>query len=217
MDLMEKLGPIFHNGNKVIYVNNHVKRLEQLKHVDGIFDEFTYAGSPLNTVGLLGIKKPVLGWIGHEGQFKPNPDEAMQKYLYMGVFPMAPFPANDHSLRPSEWIDQLYLDYGPLLKQLKGKKWVLEPHAIEVKDNNAKVNIFKTFEGYAVPVVFAKDNKNVQIVIKKSVLEKKSYNITAILPGNEKEIQVKSRVEKDKVFIDSPVKRGCSMIVLREK
>lgn len=217
MDLMEKLGPVFHNENKVIYVNNHVKRLEQLKLVDGIFDEFTYAGSPLNTVGLLGIKKPVLGWIGDENQFKPDPDKAMQKYLYMGVFPMAPFPANDHSLRPSEWIDQLYLDYGPLLKQLKGKKWVLEPHAIEVIDEAAKANMFKTFEGYAIPVVFAKNLNNVQVALRKSVLAYKSFNITVLLPGNENEIQVKSRVEKDRLIIDSPVNRGCSMIVLREK
>ena len=217
MDLMEKLGPVFHNQNKVIFVNNHVKRLEQLKLVDGIFDEFTYSGSPLNTVGLLGIKKPVLGWIGDENQFKPNPDKAMQKYLYMGVFPMAPFPANDHSLRPSEWIDQLYLDYGLLLKQLKGKKWVLVPHAIEVISTTAKANIFKTFEGYAIPVVFAEEDKNVQIGVKKSVLGKKSFNITAILPGNENEIKVKNWIESDKLIIDSPVKRGCSMIVLREE
>jgi len=47
------------------------------------------------------------------------------------------------------------------------------------------------------------------------VLEKKIFNITAILPGNENEIKVKYWVENDKLIIDSPVKRGCSMIVLR--
>jgi hypothetical protein len=215
MDLMEKLGPIFHDNNKVIYVNNHVKRLEQLKHVDGIFDEFTYAGSPLNTVGLLGIKKPVLGWIGHEGQFKPDPDDAMQKYLYMGVFPMAPFPANDHSLLPSEWIDNLYLDYGPLLKQLRGKKWILESHAVEVRNSNAKTNIFKTFEGFAIPVVFANEGQNVQIAVKRSVLGEKTVIATAILPGDEKEVQIKFWIENDHVIFDTPVKRGCAMIVIR--
>jgi len=112
---------------------------------------------------------------------------------------MAPFPANDHSLRPGEWIDRLYLDYGPLLRQLKGKKWILEPHAIEVKNNKAKTNIFKTFEGYAVPVVFSKDGNNVQIVLKRSVLGDKSFTITAILPGNENEIQVKNWIEKEKL------------------
>jgi len=105
----------------------------------------------------------------------------------MGVFPMAPFPANDHSLRPGEWIDQLYLDYGPLLKQLKGKKWVLETHAIEVTDEAARANIFKTFEGYAIPVVFAENLNYVQVVLRKSVLGDNTFNITAILPGEENE------------------------------
>jgi len=46
MDLMEKVSPVSHNENKVVYVNNLVKRLEQLKLIDGIFDEFTMPAVP---------------------------------------------------------------------------------------------------------------------------------------------------------------------------
>ena len=42
---MEKLAPVFHKRNKVVYANNHIKRIEQLKYVDGLFDEFTYGGT----------------------------------------------------------------------------------------------------------------------------------------------------------------------------
>ena len=170
----------------------------------------------MNTIGFLGIKKPVLGWINKADQYKPDPDWAMQKFLYMGVFPMAPFPANDHSLRPDPWIDQLYLDYGPLLIQLRGKKWVLEPHVVEVKDRPAKANIFKTFEGFAIPVVFAKDHQAVQVLLKTSMLENKAYEFKAIVPGSEKEIPVKATNNKDILVLDVPIKRGCSMLVLRE-
>jgi hypothetical protein len=214
-ELMDTLAPIFHNNGKVIFVNNHIKRLEQLKYVDGIFDEFTYAGSSLNTIGILGINKPVLGWINRPDQFEPNPDWAMQKFIYMGVFPMAPFPSNDHSLLPNPKIDSLYLDYGPILSVLRGKKWVLESHVVEVRDSKAKTNIFKTFEGLAIPVVFAMEDQKVQIAVKKSLLGKKAFLVTAILPGDDQEIKIKYWIENDHVVFDTPVKRGCAMIIIR--
>lgn len=34
-------------------INNHVKRLDILRYVNGVFDEFTYVGTPLNTISLM--------------------------------------------------------------------------------------------------------------------------------------------------------------------
>jgi hypothetical protein len=215
MELMNKLAPVFHNQNKVIYVNNHVKRLEHLKHIDGLFDEFTYGGSSLNTVGLLGIRKPVLGWVRDAGQYKPNPDWAMQKFLYMGVFPMAPFPSNDHSLKPDPWVDSLYLNYGPLLSQLRGKKWVLEPNILEVKSPDAKANIFKTFDGYCIPIVFAFNEHYVTVSLKQTPLLKKSIRYHVIHPGTEQEINIDPELQGNRIVLTVPVKRGCAMILIR--
>ena len=88
-----RLGPMMHGSGKVIFVNNHDKRIDLLRQTDGFFDEFTYAGSPLNLTALMGIRRPVLGWTSEEKNLRPDPDAFFQRYLHLGVFPMAPFPA----------------------------------------------------------------------------------------------------------------------------
>ena len=57
-ELMGKLGPMMHEAGKVVFVNNHDKRLDLLRHVDGIFDEFGYAGRSLNLTASLAVRKP---------------------------------------------------------------------------------------------------------------------------------------------------------------
>ena len=211
-DLMSKLGPLVHGADKVLYCNNHVKRVEHLRHFDGIFDEFTYSGMPLNTSALLGVRKPVLGWTSKEVQLKPDPDAFFQKYLYLGVFPMCPFPGNDHSLRPSAWVDKQYLDYGPLMILMRGKKWVLEPHVIRVPDANAKANIFEVPDGYIIPVVYAGSAKNVEVVLRSMRLFSEKFVIHAIHPGAGEPSLVKSVRNRGSLTLDVPVKRGCAMV-----
>ncbi|MFH1007487.1 MAG: hypothetical protein V1800_08300 [Candidatus Latescibacterota bacterium] len=211
-DLMNKLGPILHDANKVIYVNNHIKRIEQLRHVDGVFDEFTYAGCPLNTVALMCVRKPALGWMSQSSQLKPDPDAAMQKYLYLGVFPMAPFPANDHSLMPDPWVDRIYLDYGPLMILMRGKKWVLEPHVIEVVGSNARANVFEVPEGCVMPVVYAGDARYVQLVLHGKTFLTERWRIRAFHPGMRRPMAIRSSRKDDRLVLDVPVKRGCAMV-----
>lgn len=216
LDLLAKLGPVFHDRGKVVFVNNHIKRLEQMRQVDGIFDEFTYGGSPLNTIAVLGVRKPVLGWISRAEQFQPDPDWAIQKFIYLGVFPMAPFPANDHSLQPGAWVDRLYLDYGPLLRQLKGKKWVLEPGAIAVSGGPARANLFEVNAGYVVPVVFAGEAASVTVTLDPTALRARRFDATAIHPGSETETPVRQALVEGRLQLQVPVKRGCALLVLRQ-
>jgi hypothetical protein len=215
---MDKLGPLVHGAGKVLYCNNHVKRVEQMRHIDGIFDEFTYSGLALNTSSLLGVRKPVLGWTSNEKQLKPDPDAFFQKYLYLGVFPMCPFPGNDHSLRPSAWVDKQYLDYGPLMIPMRGKKWVLEPHVIRVPDANAKANIFEVPGGYIIPVVYAGSAKNVKVVLRSKRLFSEKFVIHAVHPGAGEPSLVKSVRNRGSLTLDVPVKRGCAMVqMLRQR
>lgn len=209
-NLMEKLNPIFHDKNKLIFVNNHVKRIEQLKYVDGIFDEFTYAGSPLNTVALMCTHKPALGWMSSDQQLLPDSDEVMQKYLYMGIFPMAPFPGNDHSIRPSELADKVYLDYGPLFNLLRGKEWVLKPHVIS--SEQAKVNLFKTFHGYTIPVIYSGDNKVAKVVVTDNELLQNDLEITAWYPGEQDGLDVPFEIVNNELIINTPMKRQCAVL-----
>jgi hypothetical protein len=209
--LMKDLNQVMHDNNKVIFVNNHDKRLDLLKNTDGIFDEFTYAGVPLNLTALLCINKPALGWTADNKPIEAEgSDDFFQKYLYLGVYPMAPFPGNDHSIRPDEWTDKQYLDYGPLLSLMRGKKWILAPHCIEVA-GVAKANLFKVPEGYVIPVVFGGEGKMVTVNIR-NVPGLENVICKALYPGSEEFIALKSEENSGSLQIEIPLVRGCAMV-----
>jgi hypothetical protein len=213
-DLMKYLAPLMHKNDKVIFVNNHDKRIDLLKNTDGIFDEFTYAGVPLNLTALLCINKPALGWTSDSGPIKSEgADSFFQKYLYLGVYPMAPFPGNDHSIRPDDWTDNQYLDYGPLLALMKGKKWVLEPHCIKVIGDLARVNLFRLTDGYLVPVVFGKENKVTVEINNIAGLGKATCE--AFYPGSENGVAVKADLSDGYLSMEVPLKRGCAMVKIK--
>ena len=212
--LMEDLGPIFHTNDKFILVNNHVKRIDFLKQVDGIFDEFTYAGVPLNTTAFLCIDKPALGWTDDAATVKNEGGDAFfQKYLYMGVFPMCPFPGNNHSIRPDAEVDQIYLDYGPLMKLMQSRQWVLSPHAVSVENNLAKANIFKIPEGYSVPVVYGEADK---VCVKIANIEGLSKQTTCVAyyPGKETPVELKMSKTGNIWSVGVPLEKGCAMLKL---
>ena len=210
--LMNEFAPLMHKNDKVIFVNNHDKRIDLLKNIDGIFDEFTYGGSPLNLTALLCINKPALGWTADKEPIKAEgADNFFQKYLYMGVYPMAPFPGNDHSILPEAWTDQQYLDYGLLLTSMRGKKWVLEPHCLEVQNGLAKANLFKIPDGYVAPVVFGKNTTSVNLTIK-NIPGLENVKCTAIYPGKEAQTLLKSKFKSGILTIQVPLERSCAMV-----
>ena len=214
--LLDRLGPMMHGSGQVIYVNNHDKRIDLLRQTDGFFDEFTYAGSPLNLTALMGVRRPVLGWTSEEKNLRPDPDAFFQRYLHLGVFPMAPFPANDHSLRPGAWVDRQYLDYGPLLSLMKGKKWVLEPHCIEVDGREAKVNLFEVPGGWVVPVTFGPRNGVVTVILRNVHGMKGGLKAFAVHPGNETMVPVALTASGDVVRMVVGTRRGCALVKIEK-
>ena len=213
-DLMSKLGPLMHDAGKVIFVNNHDKRIDLLRHTDGFFDEFTYGGSPLNTTALMGINRPVMGWTGNEDQLKPDPDAFFQRFLYMGVYPMAPFPGNDHSLSPGKWVDRYYLDYGPLLDAMRGKKWVLESHCIEVKD--AKVNLFGVPGGWVIPVTFGPSQGTVTINLHNVQGISERVKVDVLHPGLQETVNITPVKKNSGIELTIPTRRGCAMVRIQK-
>ncbi len=211
-NMLDQLGPVMHKAGKVIFVNNHDKRIDVLGQTDGFFDEFTYAGSPLNLTALMGVRRPVLGWTSEEKNLRPDPDAFFQRYLHMGVFPMAPFPANDHSLQPSAWVDRQYLDYGPLLAFLKGKAWVLEPHCIEAEHQEAKVNLFEVPGGWVVPVTFGPSAGSVSITLRNVPGLKAGLKAFAVHPGGGAHVPVIIRPSGDAVRMVVATRRGCALV-----
>jgi hypothetical protein len=215
-DLMSRLGPLVHGAGKVIFVNNHTKRVDLLRYADGFFDEFTYRGVPLNLTALLGIRKTVLGWTESAGDLEPDPDAFFQRYLYMGVYPMAPYPGNDHSLEPGAAVERYYLDYGPLLDAMRGKKWVLASHAVDVEDEAAikpKANLFRVPGGFAIPVVFGGKRQSVTVVLRGLAGIGPETACRAIHPGSVTPVPVTiARRGNGEVVLNVPVIRGCAMV-----
>ena len=202
------------NAVKYILVNNHYKRVDLLEHADGILDEFTNETAPLNTTAFLTLHKPALGWTpGKEVIEAAGGDNFFQKYLYLGVFPMCPFPGNDHALQPDSMVDELYLDYGPLMNQLKEKQWVLKPGIIRVKDDKAKVNLFATKNGYAIPVVYG-NGKSVTLVLNDPLIAKSNFKYQVWLPGSLHPVNASFIKKGNSVEIATPLIRGSAMLTL---
>lgn len=216
--IMDRLAPIFHDAGKVVFCNNHVKRLDLLKHIDGIFDEFTFGGMALNSTAFLCLMKPFLGWVDNRMQILSDPDAFFQRQLYLGSHPMAPLPGNDHAMGPDEEVERLFFDYGPMLDAIRGRTWVLEPHAVRVAGGLAKANAFATKDGYAVPVVFGgtADCVEVDLALLGNLQGGADrYGFSLLHPGREGVLAVEGSVEKDALRLRIPLVRGCAMLLLR--
>jgi len=210
--LMSELGPMMHDANRVIFVNNHTKRIDLLREVDAIFCEFATATAALNTTGLLCLRMPGVGFVAGEAYMTPCPDDYIQRYIHLGVFPAAPVPGNDHCLLPSPSIDRLYLDYGPIFRALRGRRWVLEPHAVQVKDCIAKANVFEVNDYYLVIVTFAREPR-VRVVLRNLGID--TYGLcSSISPGMPDWVRLGVEQTPEGIAIDVPIDRGCGAVRL---
>jgi hypothetical protein len=208
--LMEELGPVFHDANKVIFGNDMDRRLELMRHVDGFYDEHGYFPYNLNTSSFLALRKPLVCWTSDENPFGSDPDEYFQRLLYMGAFPTIPLPGNDHSAMPSEAVDRLYLDYGPFFIALRGRTWLLKPGVIEVAGSDAKANIFETPEAYVIFVGLAGRKNNVTLTLRGV-----SGTAKVLYPGGS-EGESLAINNPAAAAIEVPLRRGCAMLILNK-
>ncbi len=213
---LSKLGPLMHGAGKVIFYNPCMSyRLDLMREVDGFFGEIwptAHGYTCLNGTGFLALRKPGIVWTVDSASLNPNPDAYFQRHLYMGVYPMVPYPKNDHSITPDPAADSQYLDYGPLLAAMRGKKWVLEPHAIEVENEAAKANLFEVARGYAAPVVFGGEAEWVTVRIRNLSGLRHEPRCEALHPGVEEPQVVHSSFRHDVLEIQVPLKRGCAVL-----
>jgi hypothetical protein len=209
--LMSKLGPLMHHADKVLLSNMMPMRLELGRELDGIYTEFGQNGNALNASALLCTRKPVVAWTYNKTLQEPDPDSFMQRHLYLGVFPTAPYPFNNHCIGPDPIADKLYTDYGPLLNAMRGKKWVLEPNCVETLTQDVKVNLFEVPDGYVLPVTFGGKMESA-IVRLRNISGFDKMKITVLHPGSEIEVPVESSFKRDVLEIVVPLKRGCGMV-----
>ena len=216
---MPELGRLMHSHGKVVFGNpsRASHRLNLVRELDGFYDEFGFEGFSLNGSSLLALYKPAIMWTPPDGEMKPDADAYFQRHLYLGAFPTAPRAGNDHSVLPSPKIEQTYLDYGPLLDSMRGKKWVLEPHCIEVRNGPAKVNLFEVSGGWVAPVVFGPSEGTVLVSIRNVPGISGALKVDALLPGVEKPQPVPFAVDGGGLQLKVPVHRGCAMVRIQRK
>jgi len=210
--LMEKLGPLMHRDDKVIFVNPINERLDGMRYVDGVYNEMGVAGPSLNASALLCLRKPALEWTVGATVLAPNPDDFMQRHLYLGAYPTAPYPWNNHCLKPEEHCDQVYLDYGPLLDAMRGKKWVLTPHCVETTTPGVKVNLFKVPVGYALPVTFGGTDQTAVVQVRIDDVPG-HFHCDALQPGKDPTLPVELKSNDNGILeMTVPLARGCAMV-----
>jgi hypothetical protein len=213
LDLMSKMGPQMHQADKVIFSNMMTMRLELCKELDGIYTEFANNGNALNGSALLGLKKPVVAWTYNETLKQPGPDAFMQRHLHLGAFPTAPYPNNNHCINPEPLADQLYLDYGPLLDAMRGKKWVLAPRCVETITAGVKVNLFEVPGGYALPVTFGGTAATATVTLR-NIPGLDKITATVRHPGADPAIPATGQLTDGVLTLTVPLQRGCAMVKL---
>ena len=219
-DILEELGEKYHAAGKVIFINNTASRLDVMRHVDGIFDEATFLDSHLNKCAFECLRKPLVCWTPqppYAQELQSDPDRYMQQNLYMGGYPMAPFPGNDHSNPPDPAIERVFTDYGPLFDAIRGKQWVLSAHAVRVKGGSALANLFKVPGGDVVPVVHGLGSeatvvlRNPQLVAAAATL-----HVDVLHPGAAPSTSVEVVREDGALRLTVPLVRGCALVRLRQ-
>ncbi len=208
--LMNQMGPLLHDAGKVVFVNDMDRRLELMRQVDGFFDEHGPLGYDLNTSSFLAFRKPLICWTSDEA-FRSDPDEYFQRHLYMGAFPMVPYPGDDHSILPSKENEELYLDYGPLFNQLRARTWVLRPDAVSVAKGPARANIFETPRHYVVFVGLGGQQNNERVR-----LHATAKTARILHPGDSTETTLIAESYQDMRIFEVELKRGCAMLVLEK-
>jgi len=215
--IMEPLSSLLHENGKALFYNPHLTRLDFAKYFDGIFDEFADNGDKINMTSLLALKKPIVGWIHSEDILRENPDYLIQKFLYLGVYPMAPYTEANHSLVATEYADSVFADYGLMFQQLKGKEWIFDANPVQVKNKEAKANIFKTNNGLIVALMLGNPNKYslaIRLNDIKRYFQEDKCRAFIIHPGSlkMKSMKINSFSDQD---IEVPLVRGCAMLVLQ--
>ena len=179
--------------------------------MDGPYDAFADRPAVLNGVALLCVHKPLLAWTSNSD---PLSDEVFQRQLYLGAFPTAPYPLNNHCIQPSPQRDRWYLDYGPLFELLRGKRWVLEPHCLEVVGGTAKANLFQVPGGWVAPVIFGGTNSLAVVRIQHVQGMNQEVRCEAVHPGVAKPVAAAFSYQAGVLKVRVPLWRGCAMLKL---
>ena len=234
--ILSRIGPVIHARGKGIFVNPHLHRIDVMKETDGIFNEGGFHASKMNMTAMLCMFKPAFCWTAPSKMGTDNGkeviqmtdfckmilnwdiDEYLQRHLLMGVFPMAPYPGNDHSILPDPEIEKHYLEYGDMFTAIHEKKYILISHVIEVEGKQAKANIFETSKNYVIPIVFGKTS-HVRVIIHnlQSLLSQANLKATVLYPGKNLKEPIVCQRDKNNLIFEVKPEKGAALIVIQKQ
>jgi hypothetical protein len=206
--LMDQLGPKMHAKKKVIFANLMDPRLDLARHLDGVYAEFGNQPTVINGLSFLCLDKPLLAWTRDEDVLS---DAFFQRHLYLGAFPTAPYPTNNHCIQPSPAHDKWFLDYGPLFAAISGREWVLSPHAVSLL-GPGKANVFSVPGGYAATVTFAGDAASAHLVLRALPGLTDRAHFEVLEPGSATAAQVSAAVHNSSAKLTVPLAKGCCVV-----
>jgi len=209
-ELMAQLGPLVHRDNKVVFCNFMDPRLDFARQLDGVYDEYGDRPTVVNGVALVCLNKPLLTWT-YDSDMS---DAYFQRLLYMGAYPTAPYPLNNHCIQPSQANDQWYMDYGPLFALMKGKHWVLNDHCADIAGGAAKVNFFQVDRGWLAPIVFGGDGTTVILNVQNVPSLRKGAVCDLYYPGDPTPVRAATLWTGNKLEIIVPLHRGCALALI---
>eukprot|EP00935_MAST-01C_sp_MAST-1C-sp1_P000561 g561.t1 len=181
LSIQRVIGELLHSKGRAHFWNPYAPRADFMQHTDGIFAEDSYEDERMHLLALLGAGgKPVLSW--NHGcdiramkqctryQDSNNNEQLLHRLLYWGLQPMVPFSRNDHGKEHivSEHSNDTitFVNYGPLFRAIRGRRWFLAAHAVQVTKGEAQANVFLTRNGIGVPVVLGAPFSLVSITIR---------------------------------------------------
>jgi hypothetical protein len=132
------------------------------------------------------------------------------------MFPVAPFPQNDHCILPSAEADKIYLDYGPMFTAMRGRKWCLLPHVVQIDQGEAKTNLFKVAGGYVIPITLGGSAANSSLTLRDlpEIVAGKKLKCEVIHPGETEWKECTVRQKESALSLKVSLSRGCAMVRL---
>jgi hypothetical protein len=112
--------------------------------------------------------------------------------------------------------EKYYLAYGPLMDAMRGKKWVLAPHCVEVTGGSAKANLFQVPGGYAMPVCFGGKAEFAEVILRNIPgLDNLKYSVIHPDVETAAAATVLSKGKGGALRLRVPLHQGCAMVTLR--
>ena len=143
-DAARRICDAVHQRGKVVWANGPTT-LEVAHYVDGFMAEVSWEW--LGTVLYLGLEKPVVLLFGKGPWTAAQLERDLNTALFAGAQPSAMHDSS--AIVPDIGPELLAImqRYRPLFQMLRGRKWILHPHAIESGPSDLRMNCFALADG----------------------------------------------------------------------